>query len=64
METILCKEDKKMDPIRNRIKMAVDTLGRLRYSQRMPVEGVRVCDGTYDFHGSFCVYGCKALWQG
>lgn len=38
-----------MDPIRNRIKTAVKTLGELRYSHRMPVEGVRVGDGTYDF---------------
>lgn len=74
METILCKEDKKMDPIRNRIKMAVDTLGRLRYSQRMPVEGVRVCDGTYDFHEQISMeafasmdvrpYGRDETWGG
>lgn len=38
-----------MDPIKNRIKTAVKTLGELRYSHRMPVEGVRVGDGTYDF---------------
>ena len=39
-----------MDSIRNRIKMAVDTLGALRYSCRVPVEDVRVGDGTYGFH--------------
>ncbi len=39
-----------MDSIRNRIKMAVDTLGALRYSCRVPVEDVQVGDGTYGFH--------------
>lgn len=38
-----------MDSIRNRIKMAVDTLGVLRYSRRAPVEDVRVGDGDYNF---------------
>lgn len=38
-----------MDSIRNRIKKAVDTLGELRYSRRMPVENVRIGSGSYEF---------------
>lgn len=38
-----------MDSIRNRIKMAVDTLGELRYSQRKTIENIRISDGDYDF---------------
>lgn len=63
-----------MDPIRNRIKTAVNTLGKLRYARRMPVEGVRVCDGSYDFHERISVeafetmdarpYGRDETWGG
>jgi len=37
-----------MDSIRNRIKMAVDTLGNLRYSSRKAVEPIRI--GAADYH--------------
>lgn len=50
-----------MDPIRNRIKTAVDALGKLRYSRRMPVEDVRVCGGSYDFHERISMEELEAM---
>lgn len=38
-----------MDSIRNRIKMTVDTLGTLRYSERKSIETIRISDGDYEF---------------
>ena len=38
-----------MDIIRNRIKMAVNTLGSLRYSHRKQIDHLQIAEGDYGF---------------
>lgn len=53
-----------MDFIRNRIKMAVDTLGVLRYSHRKPVDHMNISKGDYDFGERLSREKMKAFsWQ-